>query len=500
MNTAKQKKVLVILVLLMAFIIRLVKIDTLPSALFGDVIQHLYKAKEHNLSWFGGDGPFFTLITILTTKIFGYSFWTLKITTILISVLTIFFTYLYALKLTKKFSLAIFASVFSTLSFWSISFSHQGKPYILVPLFAVLISYLLLQKKHLIAGLVLGLSTYTQASAWGLLPLAFVSPLTFLGTLISGSLFFKNMFFTSNSLMAPQSYLGEKMNLFSLGISALPTLISKVFLNLFKQISALFINGDRGFRSNIPLQPHIDTITAIFFVLGIMFTLVYFILISQKVSVKKSIKKYFYPIFITFIVPFFLVQLSAALDVNNPQSTPNHGRTLGMTPYVFIAASYGLYCFYDFFKKNILLPISVFILVAGLNLYNYWVVYPKTLPNDNVPFAEIIAFQAALIDPKTPVYIYNTGWGDYGQPESNAFDFLPNNGFSLYPFIHKETLCDSLNISTPEAIFFTKPGGADFTDDFEEQKCGRWRIKSASIIENSGQEVSSKIVLTNSLN
>lgn len=500
MNTARKRRIIFCSFLLFTLLIRLIKINNLPAALFGDVIQHLIKARDLDFSWFGGDGPLFTVITAVTTRILGFNFLTLKLTTIFISLLGIIFTYLYTKKLTNKISVAYFASIFMALSFWNISLSHQGKPYILVPFFAVLVSYFLLLKKYFWAGIILGISTYSQASAWGLLPLALIAPQSLVGTLIAGSLFFKNIFFSPFSLIEKQSYLGQKINISELNLPNILNSISIVFSNLFKQIRAFFTNGDSCFRSNIPLQAHLDIVTATFFAIGIIFIVFYTISYIKKYRFKQFFKTYFNSIFITFISPFFLIQLPAAFDINNPLSVPNHGRTLGVTPYVFIIAAYGLYRTSQLIKKTSLLPVLVFTFVAAINLYNFWFIYPKTLPNNNVPFAEVIAHKASLINPQIPVFVYGTGWGDYGQPESNSFMFLPNNGFLLHPFIDDLSLCNSLNPKFHKAVVFTSPYNLEFIKDLTNSGCNYWQVSSKALIEESGQQVALEFVLTNSLN
>jgi len=57
------------------------------------------------------------------------------------------------------------------------------------------------------------------------------------------------------------------------------------------------------------------------------------------------------------------------------------------------------------------------ILIFILNFYNYFYLYPKTLPNGNTPFGKLIAQKIDATLPKTHAVIISAGWGQYAQPE-----------------------------------------------------------------------------------
>jgi len=52
-----------------------------------------------------------------------------------------------------------------------------------------------------------------------------------------------------------------------------------------------------------------------------------------------------------------------------------------------------------------------------LNFYNYFYIYPKTLPNGNTPFGKLIAQTIDATMPQTRAVIIGAGWGQYVQPE-----------------------------------------------------------------------------------
>ncbi len=471
----------ILLVLFLAFVVRIAYVDTLPAALFGDIIEHLRMAKSASIVRWGGDGALFPLLTSITTRIGGLSFLTLKVTSVIISLFGVLATILYAKALTKNRTVAVFAGLFMAIGYWDINMSHSGKPYALVPLFAALIPYLLLQKKYVRAGVALGLSLYSQAAAWGLFALSLVNPITFISALITGSVFFKEMILTPDNFFSSGSHIGEKLAVSKIEDQGILDAAMIVVKNIYLQIQALFIHGDPGFRGMLPTRPHIDEVTAFFLLAGLIFAL-------YKIKSATFKKPLLY-----FVIPFFLVQLPAALDINNPLSAPSFGRTLGMYPYICVAAAYGLHTSLEYIKKNLHLHdlviktalIMVFCIIGTLNLYRYWFLHPTFLPNHNVPFAEIIAQKAATISPSIPTFTYNCCWGQWGQPEPGAFEFLARSE-TMYPPLTKENLCFRLQGRGKNAVIFSDPNEAELPQILSQ--CG-WKVTKDEVIYEHNETV-----------
>lgn len=524
-------------VIFLALIVRLAYINELPAALFGDVIEHLRMARDHNVVRWGGDGALFPLITSITTTIGGLSFLTLKLTSVVISVTGVGITMAYALTLTGNFATSIFSGMFIALSFWDISISHQGKPYALVPLFAVLTAWLVLTKRRSLAGISIGLSLYTQAAAWGLAVVSFMHPLTLFWSLVSGSYFFKEFLIKPENFVQANSHIGEKLAMQKyLGGNFLDA-IHVVGLNYFKQIRGVFIYGDQGFRSTIPGQAHVDEITALFMLMGFIVTMMKW---------KKGIH---------LVIFFLLIQLPAALDINNPGAVPNHGRTVGVVPFLSVWAGIGLsfllnkmqalahkYTEKLLFRKKLLhlitsklsthaflnpskgpgvfsgsstistftvtLAILLFTGVAYLNLHRYWVIYPRTLPNKNIPFAEIIASNVSRISEKTPVFLYGCCWGEWGQVEPGAFEFLATNGHDLSQPLNTENLCltleaeynsyerpvdDFQNLTNKEIVIISSPLDTILSSTLSA--CG-WTIVQETYISANDTRIAKQTTVT----
>lgn len=463
-----------ILVLLIAFVARIAYVDTLPAALFGDIIEHLRMAKTAQIVRWGGDGALFPLITTITTRIGGLSFLTLKITSALISLLGVLATMLYAKTLTKSRAISIYSGLCMALSFWDISMSHSGKPYSLIPFFAAIIPLLLLEKRRVAAGIAIGMSLYSQAAAWGLFALSLFNPITFVSAIIAGVFFFKEMFTSPENFFSSGSHIGEKLAIGQMQQMGPLDIILQILKNYYLQLQALFIHGDTGFRGSTPNQAHLDEITAVFLIGG----MVYLFRHIRKENIKK---------FLLFLaVPFLLVQLPAALDIHNPASVPSFGRTVGMVPYISIVAAYGIFGFTSVlskFKKPLLF--IIFALIGGINLYRFWYVFPRTLPDHNVPFAEIIAQDATSVSSMIPTYTYEPGWGQWGQPEPASFAFLARKE-TMYPPLSHADICMRLNGTSTKAVIYASP--RDYILPELIVQCG-WKIEKVALISVKGESV-----------
>src|SRR3989339_1510945 len=168
----KNEYLILSLIILLGLFLRLLYLDKIPAEMWGDVNMHFQFAKNilagiPIFEYWGGDGPIFPNIIAIFFRLYNVSFFSLKLSSVFIGVLTIWINYLFALELSKKRSVAMLSSLLMAVSFWSITFSRQGKPYILVPLFLLLVLYFSLRKKWIFAGIFLGLGMYSQATFWG---------------------------------------------------------------------------------------------------------------------------------------------------------------------------------------------------------------------------------------------------------------------------------------------------------------------------------------------
>jgi hypothetical protein len=319
--------------ILIGIFLRLLYLDEIPAEMWGDVNEHYFFTQNilngnFNFNYWGGDGPMFDYFSALISKFGGLSFYSLKLTTVIIGTLLIVVNYLVAKEYFKNKKIGLIVAFLTAVSFWSLTFSRQAKPYILVPLVTSLTILFYLRKKYFLSGLIIGIGTYTQSSFWGMFFFSFLDWKMFLGAfLLSSKLFFD--FYTDKTMLFDQtSYLGEKL-IGSLNQGIL-TFIGGVIRNYLINLRALFYQGDGVFRHNIPFQPHLDSITAIFFVIGL------FLIIKEVIIEKK------YNHFLIFYTGF-LCLIPTSIDIHNQLNNPSMGRTVSLTLIIFLFTAYAIY-------------------------------------------------------------------------------------------------------------------------------------------------------------
>lgn len=97
-----------------------------------------------------------------------------------------------------------------------------------------------------------------------------------------------------------------------------------------------------------------------------------------------------------------------SLDVKNYLNNPSMGRTLGMVSVIYMIVAYGIYRLSLKFNsdKKIFYYSTIFLLILFINFYHYFFIYPKTLPNQNIPFDKIIAKELDNYDEKNSFCSY----------------------------------------------------------------------------------------------
>jgi hypothetical protein len=319
--------------------------------------------------------------------------------------------------------------------YWSVSYSRQAKPYILVPLLLSLVLWSLMTKRRVWAGLFGGMGMYAQAAFWGLAGLAFYHPLT----LVIWSLMVlpgKEQFLR---LMSPTSYVGQKMaESLTLG-----EYLRRIGVNLTHNIGGLLWRGDPGFRGVIPLAPFLDWVSIILFIVGVG-------VVGWDIWKEKKWIYWWY-----LVVPFFLVQLPSVLDVENFQFSPNSGRILGILPLVAVVTGMGIECLMRYIKHHAWrLAIGIMVLgwIGMLNFRLYFQTYPTTLPNENTPYGKIIADFVSTDRWVSTVVVLVDGccWGEWGQPEPRAIKYRMKNPNRFYYLPNTDLGLRQLAFDVPE--------------------------------------------------
>lgn len=474
------------LLISLSIIINSYHFQELPAAMWGDVIEH-YKMTNDILNQryflnyrFGGDGALFSYLTALVSFFFGLSFESLKLTTILIHTATTICLYFLTLALIKKPRIAILAAFLNLVSFWPISFAHQGKPYILAAFFACLTVLLAVKQKRVLTGICLGLGLYTQIAFWGT-PLLFLNqPLVLLIAFVISLPLIQNFPINSANLQTGSGYLGEKFA-FSHQHSIFHIIKAYLF-NFYQNFRALIIQGDSCFRHNAPYSAHLDIISFIFLLIG-------FIIIARQI-IKQQKKQYFQYL----LLPILLIQVPSVLDINNPASTPSMGRTIGITPFIFIIIAVGINALIQLIKKSLWQKISILfilLMISFLNLYKFYFIYPKTLPNHNLPFGRIIAEHINQSIDHNQLILLRGGWGDWGQPEPNSIFFRLNENIQ-YQVMDEIELKDFLITSYSNKIIIVSEPNFQYSDLINKNLISR-----TEILKKDQQEIAKIIYLKN---
>ena len=443
-------------ILLIYLFLALYQLDNIPAAIWGDAIEHYYLAENllHGHLFFnyayGGDGPVFSYIVVLVSVFFGLSFYSLKLTAVFIGFFFVLSLYFLAKEFFQNKTIALLSTIVGAISFWTIDFARQPHARILVPLFICLTLLFTLKKKNTLAGVFLGIAMYTQASIWGLI-------LTYwrnLRSLLIGLILLIPLAYSfianSTNFLSNQSYFGEKLAVHT----PIPQVIAAIAHNIVANALSFNVHGDETFRMNIPGHPHLD------FLSGILFDIGFLVLLYKSIKDRKQ------DLIQYFILPFFFIQIPSLLDVHNYYVQPNISRMIGVIPFVYMSIGYCIFLLAHYCTKNIKKASLKKIILAGvyggfllvilaLNFYNYFIVYPRTLPNGNTPFDKIIAQAIDATTPTTKVIIVGANWAQYSQPEVAGIPIVQKTVhpefFTQTPEQAQQILCQSK--TTGQQIF-----------------------------------------------
>ncbi|MCX7956209.1 MAG: glycosyltransferase family 39 protein [Patescibacteria group bacterium] len=461
-----KEKIFLVLVFLLAFFLRVFKLDNIPAEIWGDVNEHIIYTKEilsGKLYWdfFGGDGPVFDYLTALFFLIFGKNFLAIKITTVFIGMLILYFAYLILKKITQKKFIQLTTIFLMTSSFWLVSFSRQAKPYILVLLFVEFFIYFFLNKKYFLSGIILGIGLFVQSSFWGMIFFAFLNWKIFL----SFSPFFLLIFLHQlypQIILSSTSYLGEKTGYYL----SFNQKIYNFFENIFDNLQSIFLKGDIVFRHNIPNRPILDVFLSLFFIFGLI------IFLREMFTIKNKLK-----INLFLISVFIFSQFASFLDITNPLNSPSFGRMIGAGFFIYYICSLGLSGFYYKLRQINLKFTNIFIFfiftfIFFKNFYDYFFIYPKTLPNNNIPYGKIITDDIKKENKKIIKIVYGCCWGEWGQPEPKSIlNYLEKENIKYFDFFEKNELCNFVKNQKQDVLIYTQKNiNIDCLDNFKIER------------------------------
>lgn len=378
----KKAIIFLLLILLLAAVFRLWRLDSIPSGLYPDVAINgndaLDSLETGNFKVFypennGREGLFIWLIA-LSFSIFGPSIWAIKIVAAVFGILTVLGLYLltkelFNIKTLQHYNstiIALLSSFFLAISFWHVNFSRIGFRAIMLPFFLVFSFYFLFrgfrQKKILffiISGLFFGLGFYTYISyRFVVFPLAvalfgwwriykkkknqkkfllftiYCLLFTFLVALPIGIYF----------LLNPGNFFGRAS-----GVSIFSS--EKPFYELGKSIilhlGMFNFYGDGNWRHNFAGSPQLLWPIGIFFLIGIILSIV------ELIIFKKNKNYSLLTIHYTLLSWFLIMLLPGILTF---EGIPHALRVIGVIPAVYIFAALGALWLFEkikiFFKTK----------------------------------------------------------------------------------------------------------------------------------------------------
>jgi len=431
----KFKLVAIITIIFLAIIFRFYYLDSAQNEVFGDIYEGLKildSIRNGDLLWRFtlGDGPLFFYFAYPVSLFLGLSYLTLKVTSAIAGLATIYFTYKLAKELLDD-EFALISSFVISVSSWFLIYTRMGNIQPMVPFCAMGALWMLAvfartQKiRYLLASAFMasiGLYTYPAGFiipgvlAFCLLLVKLHKPsIKWISLPIYGAaliILFLPMIkiIQADPALFGGGYIGSKLQT-SAGVSAL-------FESVLKTFTATHLRGDSGYRGNPVGAPHLDAISGILMILGLVFWII-------------NIKNY-KSVFI--LIPWVLLQVPSMVSLNSPGEVPSTGRTLGAAPIIYLMVATGLWWLLKSLRRfagvsNITANTTACIIllaILGLNANRYMYQYLPGLPYNNTAGT---AFTQNLVDSfsrETTVVLVKGSWID-DMPNPQALQLLSKN-------------------------------------------------------------------------
>ncbi len=413
-----------------AIALRLWNLDRLPAELYGDIaIVYEYVVDIRAGGWPArfvlSAGPLYHYVIMPVVSLAGISFLSLKLASVGVSLLVLAATYGLAGELVNT-RLALLAVFIAAVSSWLLIFSRLGNSQILVPLLSTsaIWSAVRLARRGkdtdaLMCALVAGLGLFTYPQSFVLPPVLFVTLvlLRWTGTCVKTR---HLLIFLVVSLLVAlpfaalvardpanflSGYIGGKLR-----ASTDPWQV--LLGNAGRSLLAFHLRGDSVFRSNPASLPHLDIVSGILFLVGVLFWLD-----PRRRALSPAL-----------LVPFVLLQVPAMLVLSQPGEVPSASRTLAVAPLAYILAASGLLRLLYVLRRRMWLAwIAVFtllVIITALNTDRYFHRYADGLPDRNTPFGRLIAEYIDELPDEYTVYLVDCCWSPGRQPEVKSVRYV----------------------------------------------------------------------------
>ena len=420
--SAWQASFLLLFALMAAIILflRLYKLDTLGSEIYGDIIivrnyMQGVLAGRWPVRFDLSAGPLYHYLIAPIIAVVGLDYAGLKLASVLVSLGVLAATYAFSRRLVNDY-FALLTTFIAGISSWLLIFSRLGNSQILLPLLTAAALWLVIRVVQLNRQSDLIACAIVSALGLYVYPQSFVLP---------GAIFLTLLFLRLTGLPVT----GKKLGLFALIVlvCAIPFVFivgidpanfsegyigSKMktegdFLPLLGQsavraLLAFNVRGDESFRSNPSGLAQLDRISGILFLVGMAFWF----------AAKE--RRRWVPI---WLVPLLVLLVPSMLALNQPREVPSASRTLGVAPIVYMLVASGLWWLILTMRRRGWQWTAVTIVAAVvlgsmlfLNTKRYFKLYIGGLPYEDTPIGRVIADYADSLPPDTQVYMVGCCW------------------------------------------------------------------------------------------
>jgi 4-amino-4-deoxy-L-arabinose transferase-like glycosyltransferase len=452
-----------LLVWALVLFVRLFELDSLQPEVFGDIqIVHEYVQSILTGNWpvrfTLSAGPLYHYLIAPIIAIAGLNYLGLKLASVVVSIGGLIVTYALSRRLVDD-HFALLATAIAGVSSWLLIFSRLGNSQILVPLLTTGALWLVVRVAQrprpadVIACAVVsafGLYTYPQSFVlpgvtfitllclrWAGHPVAWADLRRFVLVTIVCTLPFAGIVYLDPDNFIT-GYIGGKIVAEGSWIGALTS-------NIVDAALAFHIRGDEIFRGNPGRLPHLDLISGLLFLAGIVYWLM-------------PARRRWCPV---LLVPFVLLQLPSVLVLGRTSEVPSASRTLGVAPIAYILAASGLWWMVQALarqgRRRVGLALAGVLLgaIVLLNAQRYFGAYMDGLPYHNTAIGYRLAVLADSLPPDTQVYIVGCCWeGEMPEPPYvRLMVARPDNVQTLVP---NELSCDRLQfLKQPAMLIWT---------------------------------------------
>jgi 4-amino-4-deoxy-L-arabinose transferase-like glycosyltransferase len=438
--------------------LRLYSLDQLQDEIYGDIALIFdyigeISARTWPTHFTLSSGPLYHYLIMPVIALTGPTYFGIKLASVLVSLGVLAATYALAGRLIDE-RFGLLATLIAGVSSWLLIFSRLGNSQILVPLLAACALWLVL--RIIQGGRTVDVVACAAVSTLGLYayPQSFILPfvigltllcLRWTGLPVRWDDLWRFALVTALCAL-PFAWIVSRdpYNFFSGYIGGKleggGNLAGTLVGNIWRGLLALHVHGDGAYRSNPPWQPHLDLVSGLLFLVGLVFWL-------------RPERRRLSP---ALLVPLVLLQVPSWLVLKEPDEVPSASRALGAVPVIYILVASGLWWIVRIIqarRRGWAAAVAAILLVAILllNAQRYFRDYIGGLPYQNTPIAHLVATYVDSLPPETKIYLVGCCWQD-AMPEPNGIKYAMARPEQLEVKQPESLNCDWLKLTQPPAV------------------------------------------------